>query len=211
MPMATDGHSGAVPGREAPKKTGRARRWLMALAGAALLPPLAVLLLAVMADAPRASDVGLIFGTTVHPDGTLSGGLAARMRRGLELYRDGVVRRLGVTGGLGVEGVEEAEAMRDWLLARGVPPGDILVDRGGMNTWKSLRYARERQAAGDWGAILPVSSPTHLARIRVACWRLGVDASGGASSRYWDAAEAGRVFREAAALGWYLVRRGIGP
>ena len=75
-----------------------------------------------LADAPRAADVAVVLGTTALPDGRLSDRLEARTSAALALYRDGLVRRVLVSGATGSEGVNEAEAMARGRRRRGHAP-----------------------------------------------------------------------------------------
>jgi hypothetical protein len=88
-----------------------------------------------VSDDVQTSDVGIVLGSKVNPDGVPSARLAARLDKALRLYRQGLLRSVIVSGGVGKEGFDEAAVMQRWLVARGVPAGAILVDRHGDNTW----------------------------------------------------------------------------
>jgi vancomycin permeability regulator SanA len=67
------------------------------------------------------SEVGVIFGNKVNPDGSLSERLKARLDKGIEMYRDSLVRILFVSGGLGKEGHYEGTKMHEYLIENGIP------------------------------------------------------------------------------------------
>lgn len=62
-------------------------------------------------DNARASDVGVVLGSKVMPDGTPSDRLRARLDKAADLYRQGMFGHIIVSGGTGVEGFSEAQVM----------------------------------------------------------------------------------------------------
>ncbi|MFK7908155.1 MAG: YdcF family protein [Chitinophagales bacterium] len=81
-----------------------------------------------LSDEAVQSDYAVIFGNKVNEDGTLSLRLKSRVDKGLELYRDSVVSKIFVSGGLGKEGFYEGAEMQKYLTAKGVPKEHIIVD-----------------------------------------------------------------------------------
>lgn len=119
-------------------------------------------------------QVGIVLGALAHPDGRPSGFLANRLALALELYRAGRVDKLLVSGSNDPADGRETDVMSAWLLDRGLPPGDLLVDSQGLDTWASCAGARER---GITEAVL-ISQSYHLPRAITICRALGVDAAG---------------------------------
>jgi len=64
----------------------------------------------------RPADMAIVFGNTVAPDSTPSPRLVARLQTAADLYRAHVVPAILVSGARGKEGVNEAPAMRAWLV-----------------------------------------------------------------------------------------------
>ncbi len=89
-------------------------------------------------DEQQKADIAVILGNKVNVDGTLSERLEKRMACGLEMYQDGRVKRLIVSGGLGKEGHFEGEKMKEYLRQKGVPDSVIVVDNLGNNTIASV-------------------------------------------------------------------------
>jgi vancomycin permeability regulator SanA len=116
----------------------------------------------------RAADVAVVLGAKVYSDGTPSTSLADRLDTGIELYKAGYVRYLLMTGGTGVEGCNEALAMRDYATAAGVLEHDILVDTDGMNTLASAQNCRTILSERQLHSVLLVSHYFHLARCKMA-------------------------------------------
>jgi vancomycin permeability regulator SanA len=126
------------------------------------------------ADVPPA-PVALVLGALVAPDGTPSAFLAARLALAMRLYDTGKVRVLLVSGDHTRPDYDEPDAMRGWLVAHGVPAGQIVVDYAGIDTYDSC--ARAERIFGVHRAVV-VSQTYHLDRAVALCRHLGIDATG---------------------------------
>lgn len=118
-------------------------------------------------DRGNRADVAVIFGNKVNEDGTLSSRLEARMAQGLALYQQGRVKMLLVSGGLGKEGHWEAEKMRDYLLAHGVPSERILVDNDGNDTELTVANSLKIMQEQGLQSAISVSQYFHQTRIKM--------------------------------------------
>ena len=85
------------------------------------------------------ADAIVIFGNKVETDGTPSKRLQSRLDKGLELYNQGVAPLLIVSGGLGIEGYEEAVVMKEYLLNQGISEDAIIEDRNGYDTYQTSK------------------------------------------------------------------------
>lgn len=137
-------------------------------------------------DDVRPADLGVVLGNTVYPDGTLSPRLAARLDRALELHREGVFHLVLVSGAIGEEGRDEALAMRDYLLQRGVPSDDIVVDSNGDSTFSTAANAHRLMQERGLHSALVVSQYFHVPRARLALRRFGVKKVYSAHARYFE-------------------------
>ncbi len=94
-------------------------------------------------DVPT-NDVALVLGTSKN---AASGGpnlfFTTRMDAAAELYKAGKVKYLLVSGDNGEKDYNEPIDMRDALVARGVPKGNIYLDYAGFRTLDSVLRARE--------------------------------------------------------------------
>ena len=153
------------------------------------------------------ADLAIVLGNKVHPDGTPSPRLVARLSRGLELYEDGQVKALLVTGATGKEGPDEALVMRQWLVDAGVPPEAILVDSGGINTYHSAKNARVLMQAHGFASVIAVSHYYHLTRTKLALRRAGIQTVGAAHARGGpELRDPYSILREVVGYYVYLVR-----
>ncbi|MFZ5480295.1 MAG: YdcF family protein [Myxococcota bacterium] len=156
---------------------------------------------------PAPADVAVVLGTTVNPDGTLSRRLEPRVEAARALYEAGVVKRILVSGAVGEEGVDEAVAMRDWLVARGVPRRHVLVDSEGFDTWHTAENARARMSREGLETAVAVSSWYHLSRTTRALEKAGVEVVGAQrAALVWAPKDAWSVVREVAALYAYRAK-----
>jgi vancomycin permeability regulator SanA len=125
-------------------------------------------------EAPEAY-VAIVLGARVYSDGQPSPMLADRLETGLELYRAGNVKKILVSGDHGQHRYDETNAMRDYLLERGVPIEDVFMDHAGFDTYDTMYRAREVFLVKD---ALVVTQGFHLARAVYTARRLGLDAVG---------------------------------
>ncbi len=186
------------------------RRCLLAIVAALscwLLVHLAWIVGDGMIDEGRTADIAVILGNRVDPSGEPSPWLRARLDRGLSLYRAGRVRALVVSGGLGVEGHEEATVMKRYLVERGVPAARVLEDRDGYNTFRTANNTRAlMRTRGDRSAFV-VSQYYHVARSKLALRRAGVCEVYGARARLeLGPRDLWSVSRELLALPLYYLR-----
>jgi SanA protein len=114
-----------------------------------------------------------VLGSYVYRNGAPSRELAARLETGRQLYRAGLARRI-IVSGLVEPGYDEPDAMAAWLASHGVPPGDVVIDRGGYRTAASMADA---VAAGEH-ALLVVSQRYHLPRALYLARHAGLQAIG---------------------------------
>ncbi len=138
-----------------------------------LLFPVAQVFFFGTTDYRRAADVVVVFGAQVHADGRASTSLRDRMDTGVQLYKDGAVEYVIVSGGVGESGYNEALVMRDMAVEAGVPEEAVIIDSNGVST--NATVADTVPFFGEDGRrrILAVSQYYHLPRIKLAYQRAG--------------------------------------
>lgn len=127
-----------------------------------------------VADAPT-SSIALVFGGGMKDATTMSDLQADRVSVGIELYKQGKVKKIMMTGDDGAYVSDEVDAMRKAALDAGVPADDILVDPHGYRTYESCY--REHFVYGLDSAIA-ISQNFHLARISYLCDHFGLKTVG---------------------------------
>jgi vancomycin permeability regulator SanA len=163
-------------------------------------------------DYRRDADVAVVLGARVYPDGTLSLALSDRLDTATELYREGRVQFVLVSGAKGVEGINEADAMRSYLLDAGLPEERILVDRAGVNTLATARHTRSLMQEHRLTSALIVSHYFHLARCKLLFEEQGLSAvTVPARMSRRLVLEGYYVFRECVGYLWYALTRPLRP
>lgn len=148
-------------------------------------------------DEPARAAAIVVLGAGVR-DGRPCAELAARLGHARTLWLDGGAPVIVCSGG-----AAEAEAMRDWLRARGVPDTAIAADDAGVSTRATVA------SAARLGRAILVTSPWHVHRTRAEAARRGVDAR--VCSAGWSPLEARplerrrQVAREVLASWWYAI------
>ncbi|MCP2086119.1 UNVERIFIED_ORG: vancomycin permeability regulator SanA [Paraburkholderia sediminicola] len=157
---------------------------------------------------PQKADLAIVYGNEVHADGSPSGRLSARLDEALHCYAKGICHEIMVSGGVEKQGVDEALAMKNYLVAKGVPQGRIVMDNMGLNTWDTARNASAYMNAHDLHSALVVSQYFHIPRATIALKRFGVEHVSGVYPEFFEIRDFYSVIREAPAVLWYCVRGG---
>lgn len=152
--------------------------------------------------------------------------LAGRIDKALELWnKQHQHGKFVVSGGQGAdEVISEAQAMRDYLLKKGVPADAILMEDKSTTTWENLRNSlveicADRATSGDTDAAngdfttAVVTSDFHVFRCAEYAHNLGIKADGVGSHTkgwYWPTAFIREFLAISKAHFWpYLVIGGI--
>ncbi|MCE9541578.1 YdcF family protein [Candidatus Kaiserbacteria bacterium] len=161
------------------------------LASAAMFVPLAMRALekpymfASTGDVP-ATDVALVLGASVFR-GRPSPVLEERANTAVQLYLSGKVRKILVTGDNSALTHDEVTPVRKYLLAAGIPAGDIFLDHAGFDTYSSMYRARDVFQARS---MTVVTQDFHLPRSMFIARELGLVAYGvgteGGGGTGWD-------------------------
>jgi vancomycin permeability regulator SanA len=122
-----------------------------------------------------AAPVALVLGAQVDPGGQPSAFLAARLEIARQLYQAGKVKAVLVSGDHAEWHYDEPGAMMVWLVARGVPVSQVVLDHAGFDTYDSC--ARAHRIFGVNRAIV-VTQDFHLPRAVALCRSLGIEATG---------------------------------
>ena len=120
-------------------------------------------------------DAAVVLGAQVLPSGTPSDVLKDRLDTAIQFYEDGYTSVLVMSGGIDVDGINEAKAMRDYAVERGVPFGDIIIDEQGSNTKLTVINTVDTLQAAGFTKIAAVSNFYHLARIKMLYLAQGID------------------------------------
>ena len=97
------------------------------------------------------------------------------MDTAVALYKDRLVKKVLVSGGVGDSGYNEALVMRDMAVKAGIRREDVIVDSSGVNTEATVRHSIPFFGAEPLPRVLAVSQFYHLPRIKLAYQRAGWD------------------------------------
>ncbi len=159
-------------------------RWLVAtlvLLPALVAGPWGYLRLATWGDivgpgsTPSHAGAALVLGAKVGDDGEPSRFLRERVELGVQLYRDGAVNVLVMSGATHAGGYDEPGTMRDLAVELGVPESAIVLDREGVDTFASCANTA---AMPNLGTVIVVTQEFHVARAVWLCQQAGVAARG---------------------------------
>ena len=145
-------------------------------------------------DVP-AERVAIVFGAAVYGNGRLSPVLRDRMDTAVQLYKDGRVQKIIVSGDNQFVDYDEPTAMMEYAIAQGVAPEDVQPDFAGRRTYDTCYRAREIFQLDS--AIL-VTQQFHLPRALFTCQQLGIEVVGVASDP--------QAYRDAR---WYEIRETV--
>ena len=164
--------------------TSRRARWGWALAAAVLvagLGPIAWVQASAQGDvassrsAVARTPVAIVFGAGLKPDGSPSEYLTRRLEAARALYAARTVGAVLVSGDNGRPQHDEPPALRDWLVAHGVPGERVVRDLAGFDTHDSC--VRAHDVFGIRRAVL-ISQDYHVRRALFSCRAAGVDVVG---------------------------------
>jgi uncharacterized SAM-binding protein YcdF (DUF218 family) len=126
-------------------------------------------------DEARPADAIAVFGAAEYL-GRPSPVLHARLDHAVELYREEIAPLVITLGGGSVadSGMTEGGVGRDYLLANGVPYGQIVAETESVDTDQQVARLAEIARTRKLKSIVVVSDGTHLFRIRRLCEAAGL-------------------------------------
>lgn len=137
----------------------------------------------------------IVFGAGLQRDGTPSPVLKDRVTAAVQLYQQGKVEKLLMSGDNRFEDYNEPAAMKTFALDLGVPEEAIVLDYAGRRTYDTCYRARHIFGLDE---ALVVTQNFHLPRALFTCRGIGIDATGVSadlrdynshSLRFWNTRE----------------------
>ena len=127
-----------------------------------------------VSDVPEC-DAIMVLGAFVYSSGAPSPVLRDRLDYGYELYSQGIAAKILVSGDHGKKDYDEVNAMKKYLVAKGVPSEDIFMDHAGFNTYDSMFRAKEIFCINS---MMISTQDFHMNRSVFIARKLGIDAFG---------------------------------
>jgi len=154
------------------------------------------------------ADVAVVLGNRVYADGSLSSWLKGRVDKALELYKEGRVKKIFVSGGISSKkdgGYPEGDAMRDYLIKMGVPATDIITDNAGINTYYTAKNFIDWNQDKHYSSVVIVSQFFHITRTKYIFKKLGYNNVSSASSDAYRINDLVGLLREVPAFYKYMM------
>lgn len=128
----------------------------------------------VVSTVPRDDyDAALVLGCGVYNNEYPSPLLRERLDAAVELFHEGVVNKLIMSGDHGQDNYNEVAVMKQYAIEEGVPSEAIFMDHAGFSTYESVFRARDIFMADS---VLIVSQEYHVYRALYVAEALGLEA-----------------------------------
>lgn len=129
----------------------------------------------VKAEYPSA-DAGIVLGAALWNDRP-SPALRERLDLAKRLYEDGTVKRLILSGGYGGvrSSLSEAEGMRNYLVASGVPEEALLLEDQAADTYQNLLFSHAVGEKADVSSYLIITHDYHATRAKEMAANAGLE------------------------------------
>ncbi|NMM64187.1 YdcF family protein [Clostridium sp. P21] len=126
---------------------------------------------------PQKSDCIVILGCKVYGS-TPSPFLAWRTDEGLKLFKEGYANYIIVSGGKGEgENISEAEAMKRYLVHKGVDASKVIIEDKSATTMANLINSKNIMEKRQFKTAIIVSNKYHLKRASLMAKDQGINAS----------------------------------
>jgi SanA protein len=94
------------------------------------------------ADIPK-KQIALVLGARVYQNGSLSDIMSDRAITAINIYKEGKVDRILISGDHGKTTYDEVNAIKKYMLNNGVAEEDLFLDHAGFDTYDSVYRAKE--------------------------------------------------------------------
>lgn len=126
------------------------------------------------AEIPQA-NTAIILGASVHANGKLSPILQDRVEAAYKLYQTNKVANFLVSGDHKTDNYDEVNTIKNYLLEKGVPKEDIILDHAGFDTYDSMYRSK---AVFNLKSAIVVTQKFHLPRSLFIANNIGLDYKG---------------------------------
>lgn len=110
--------------------------------------------------------LGIILGAAVYHNNEPSPVFRGRIEKAYDLYQEGKVSRIQLTGGSAPGEITEAEAAFNYLRKLNVPPEDINIEKSTTNTTEQIKFVRkEIRNNSNLKDVIFISDHFHLQRV----------------------------------------------
>lgn len=150
-------------------------------------------------------NYAIVLGNKVETNGTPSKRLKSRLDNALKLYNNGKCKYVIVSGGVGVEGYDEAKVMKSYLKSKDIPDASIIIDSNGRNTHATALNSRKILLKEQ--AVIVVSQYFHLTRTKLSFKNAGFNKVYTSYPIYFELRDFYSIFREVPAYFKYFIKK----
>ncbi len=126
-------------------------------------------------DQAACTDVIVVLGARVLPDGTPSSDLASRTTHSVALFQAGYASYLVCAGGFKGDRSSAAAVSRNLAVELGVPSDRIFLAENSMSTREDAEQVALVMKEHGWTTAIVVSHPLHMLRAKILFARQGID------------------------------------
>ena len=156
-------------------------------------------------DHIESADAAVVPGNTVNQNGTPSSRLQGRLDAALVIFQAGRCKVIVVSGATGIEGIDESEVMKNYLVKNGVPSDRIIQDSHGVNTAATAKNTAVALHLRGYSTVLAVSQFFHVPRLRLLLAAQGLNVVGNSHAQYFELRDIYSTLREVVAMGVLIV------
>jgi uncharacterized SAM-binding protein YcdF (DUF218 family) len=126
---------------------------------------------------PVRSDCVIVLGCRLYGN-VPSPFLKGRLDEGFRLYSEGYGKLIIVSGGMGNgETITEAEAMKAYLISKGVDSSKIITEDRSTSTEENLIYSKAKMEDNSLKTAVIISNRYHLKRASLIAEKIGMNGS----------------------------------
>jgi len=110
----------------------------------------------------KKADAGIVLGAALW-NNVPSPALKERLDRAYELYEEGLIEYIIASGGQPdyVGSLPEAEGMRDYLIKRGIPSSQIIMEPNSHDTYQNLLFSSIKAKENNIDSVIIVTHSYH--------------------------------------------------
>ena len=116
-------------------------------------------------------DTVIVLSQKTNRNGILADRTRERTEKGIEIFKDGIVKTITLSGGyerlVDLEIPTHAEAMKKFAIEKGVPESKIIIEEKSLDTVGQAIFTKRYLAIPQkWKKIIVISSDYHIERVR---------------------------------------------
>ncbi|MBN1639076.1 MAG: YdcF family protein [Ignavibacteriales bacterium] len=115
-------------------------------------------------------DIAVVLGAAVWSNNKPSPIFEGRLKKAYELYKNGIIKKIQLTGGNAPGEVSEAEAGYEYLINLGIDKNDMFVEEKTSTTSEQIFFIKKRIIEKmNFDEVVIISDGYHLIRVNEIC------------------------------------------